>query len=77
MSAAVDMPDHAAAQAATAAADKRFANARAELALRGFTLQVVSGADRRAEYEVGRWGASKTLPDMDAVEAFARRVGVA
>jgi hypothetical protein len=71
-----DLPaSQAEATERTRLADKRLATVRAELALRGYALHILSDGQGRAKYEVGRWGASRTLSDMEAVEVFAVRVG--
>lgn len=57
---------------ATAERDARFARVRDALAARGFDLIVTDGP----KYIVCRWGRARDLGDMDAVEAFARQVGV-
>jgi hypothetical protein len=62
-------------RAATAAMDRAFCTARAKLALLNHELHILSGDGGRAEFQVQRWGFSKVLPDMDAVEAFLRQVG--
>ncbi len=61
------------ANSATVAGDgKRIALLRARLALRGITLIDERGG---AGFIASRWGLAVDLPDVDAVEAFARRVG--
>ncbi|HMN76706.1 MAG TPA: hypothetical protein PKC97_11615 [Burkholderiaceae bacterium] len=55
----------------TAERDARFARVRAALAAREFDLIVTDGP----LYIVSRWGRSRDLGDMGAVEAFARQVG--
>lgn len=50
---------------------KRPSTLRALLALRGIVL--IDASD--GGFIAGRWGLSVDLPDLDAVEAFARRVG--
>ena len=55
-----------------AARDARFARVRDALAARGFDLIVTAGP----LFIVSRWGRSRDLGDMGAVEAFARQVGV-
>lgn len=50
--------------------EKRFATARARLALGGFTLHILDGGASGPLYFVQRWDRSRTLADMDAVEAF-------
>lgn len=59
----------------TAAADadrKRFEKLRALLALRGHELYKTDAGP----YLVRRWGLVRDLPDLGAVEGFARQVGV-
>ena len=51
---------------------KQFATLRARLALEGWSL---SEADRAATFHATRWGMFRELPDLAAVEAFARQVG--
>lgn len=59
--------------AAAAAQRKRFEGLRAALALRGHELhQLADGT-----FLVRRWGLTRDLSDLDAVEAFARQVGAA
>jgi hypothetical protein len=58
-----------------AAADKLFSTRRAQLAMRGFQMHILAGADGKAEYLVHQGALATVLPDMAAVEAFARTVG--
>ena len=49
---------------------KRFATLRAQLALKAYSLvQLQAGS-----YLVGRWGSSRELADLSAVEQFLQRV---
>lgn len=68
-------------QAATTAAGacfstsaKRFRTLQARLALVGWTL-TEPAASCGGAYVAGRWGMSRTLADLEAVEAFAQQVG--
>lgn len=49
---------------------KRFERLRALLALKGHELLVTADG-----FTVRRWGLTKELHDLDAVEEFARQVG--
>ena len=51
-------------------AEKRFERLRALLALKGHELYATADG-----YLVQRWGLTKDLTGIDAVEAFARQVG--
>jgi hypothetical protein len=48
---------------------KRFANVRAKLALAGYTLEPLDDG-----YRVGRWGLTRDLADLGAVEAFVGQI---
>ncbi len=50
---------------------KTVATLQARLALRGVTLQRLPSGD----YLAHAWNYSKTLPDVQGIEAFAERVG--
>ena len=50
---------------------KRWATLQARLALRGVSLKRLPGGD----YLVCSWNLSKPLSDVQAVEAFAEKVG--
>ena len=58
-------------------ADKSFAMLRATMAVHGYLLHILSDGARGAAYLVQRWGMHKELEDLDAVAAFARKVGAA
>jgi len=66
-------------QAAVPAPDsvdgKAFATLRAQLGLAGWTLEAAEEAGSTTFF-ANRWGRSRTLPDLDAVGAFVRQVGV-
>ena len=62
------------ADPAISATAKRFSTLRARLALAGWTL-AETVADGGAAYTAGRWGMSRTLADLEAVEAFAEQIG--
>lgn len=53
---------------------KAFATLRAQLGLAGWTLQALEEGGS-ITFLASRWGRSRTLPDLDAVGAFARQVG--
>ena len=55
--------------------DKRFATLRARLALRGWALTRTSAADGPAVFFATRWNMPRELASLDAVAAFADRVG--
>ena len=60
------------------AADKAFATVRAQLALAGYQLHIVTSPETgRGSYMVGRWGHFHELPDWPAVVDWAARAGVA
>lgn len=59
---------------AAAAQHKRFERLRALLALKGHELYKPDGG---GPYFVRRWGLTRDLQDLDAVEGFARQVGAA
>lgn len=60
------------ADSAEAAAErKRFQSLRASLAFNGHELYATDGGP----YVVRRWGLTKDLKDLEAVEQFARQVG--
>lgn len=50
--------------------DKRFATARARLALASYQLHIVDDGKGGSAYLVQRWDRSRTLADIDAVESF-------
>lgn len=52
---------------------KRIATLTARLALKGHLLEELPGGG----FVAGRWGQTRPLPDLQAVEAFARQVGAA
>lgn len=52
--------------------DKAFATLQAQAALAGITLFRTGHGD----YMVSRWSWSRTLPDLAAVEALMRKMGV-
>ena len=54
---------------------KRFATLRARLALRGWALTRTSAADGPVVFFATRWGMPRELGSLDAVAAFADRVG--
>jgi hypothetical protein len=54
---------------------KRFATLRARLALRGWVLTRTSAADGLVVFFATRWGMPRELASLDAVAAFADRVG--
>ena len=51
-------------------ADKRLATVRAELAFKSVVVHVVTDG-----YLACRWGYCRTLPTVDALEAFAVQLG--
>lgn len=56
--------------------DKRFATARARLALRSYALHIVDrGLDSEAGFMVCRWDRSVVLKDWPALERFMQMVG--
>jgi hypothetical protein len=62
--------------AATEQADsKRFAGLRARLALAGWVLSRTSADDGPVVFFATRWNMPRELPGLDAVAAFADRVG--
>jgi hypothetical protein len=73
---AFDARDAAASSAAGMA--KAVATLRARLALAGgHVLEIVDHEGAPPTYRVHRWGLTRDLPDLAAVEAFAARVGAA
>lgn len=56
-------------------AGKRFATLRARMALRGWALTRTSAADGLMVFFATRWGMPRELASLDAVAAFADRVG--
>jgi hypothetical protein len=64
-----------AARAAAAEADKAFATLRAELAMRGFELHIVSDGAGGSMFMIQRWCQSRTLATLADVRAFANGVG--
>ena len=59
------------------AADKAFATVRAQLALAGYQLQIVTDQETGgAAYLVQKWNLHTELPDWPALVAWAARAGV-
>ena len=54
---------------------KRFTTQRARLALRGWVLTRTSAADSPVVFFATRWNKPRELASLDAVAAFADRVG--
>lgn len=54
---------------------KRFATLRARAALIGFALCTITETDGQCFYLVGRWGMTRTLPDLAAVSTLLRQAG--
>ncbi len=70
-----DSPDFACGPTADQpAAGKTFDTLRTVLASKGFALRQVDAGEQTA-YIASRWNQSRTLPDLAAVEGFARQVG--
>ena len=63
------------ARAAVAQADESFAMLRAQLAMAGFSVQIVGDGAGGTAYMVSRWAMHHTLPDQVALAAFVRQVG--
>lgn len=55
---------------------KRFATLRARAALAGISLCTMTETDGLCFYLLGRWGMSRTPPDLASVALFLRQVGV-
>lgn len=64
-----------AAPGASGAQVKAFATLRARAAIIGYSLCTVTETDGLCFYLLGRWGMTRTLPDLAAVAMFLRRVG--
>jgi hypothetical protein len=62
-------------RATAAAADKRFATLRAQLALRGFELHITSSAGQPV-FMVSRWSMVREFDTLAELEAFAAQAGV-
>jgi len=73
MSAASD--DYAAGRAEIEQHDKRLSTPRAELARRGYELHVVAISNGSSAFLIARWGRSRELPDVAAVESFLHQAG--
>lgn len=56
-------------------AGKRFTNLQAQFALKGHTLNRVEAADGSTSYFSVRWGMSRHMKDLDAVQAFLKQLG--
>jgi hypothetical protein len=54
---------------------KRFATLRAKCALAGWSLIEPRPASQPAAFLATRWGMARSLPDLDAVEAFLEQIG--
>ena len=54
---------------------KAFATLAARFALAGHTLTRSNPADGAAVYHAGRWGLSRTLPDLQAAAHFLVQIG--
>ena len=54
---------------------KAFAILAARFALVGHTLTRSNPADGAVLYYAGRWGLSRTLPDLDAAAQFLTQIG--
>jgi len=55
---------------------KPFATLRARAALAGISLCTMTETDGLCFYLLGRWGMSRTLPDLASVALFLRQLGV-
>lgn len=56
-------------------ADKAFATLAAEYALCGHTLSRSITTDGAISYQVGRWGLSRSMLDVQAATAFLAQIG--
>ena len=56
-------------------ADKAFANLAAEYALSAHTLSRSITTDGAVSYQVGRWGLSRSMPDVQAATEFLAQIG--
>ncbi len=55
---------------------KQIANLRAQFALRGHSLQIVTRAeDGRETYRVSRWDQSRSLTSLHDVQGFLNQIG--
>jgi hypothetical protein len=54
-------------------AHKRFSTLQAHAALAGWVLNRIGDGDA-AHYLMSRWGRSRSLPDLEAVERFLAQV---
>lgn len=54
---------------------KLLATLRARAALIGYSLCTITETDGLCFYLLGRWGMTRTLPDLAAVAVFLRQVG--
>ncbi|HPW29537.1 MAG TPA: hypothetical protein PLL01_09130 [Rhodoferax sp.] len=54
---------------------KNFANLQALFALRGHALNRVVAPDGSTSYFAVRWGMSRHMKDLDAVQAFLEQLG--
>ena len=54
---------------------KHFANLQALFALKGHTLSRVVAPDGSTSYFAVRWGMSRHMPDLDAVQSFLNQLG--
>ena len=70
------LPEAEAWRAAVAQRDKIFATMRAQFALRGFELTVIS-EDGAAMFIVRKYGMVRSVRTLAELEQFAARIGVA
>jgi hypothetical protein len=56
-------------------ADKAFATLAAQYALRGHTLTRSITTDGEVSFQAGRWGLSRSIPDMQAATEFLAQIG--
>lgn len=61
--------------ATISATEKQFADLRAKLAFRSFTLARTDGRDGPVRYYVGLRGYDRSFSSLQGVESFARQVG--
>ena len=55
--------------------DKAFATLAAQYALRGHTLSRSITTDGAVSYQVGRWGLSRSMPDVQAATEYLAQIG--
>ena len=55
--------------------EKTFATLQAQFALKGHNLNRVEAPDGSTSYFAVRWGMSRHMPDLDAVQSFLDQLG--